>query len=456
MPGTPVVAVFDIGKTNKKLLLYDEQYQIVREESVQLKETVDEDGDACEDILRLGEWVRDALGKVGTSPEFDLKALNIAAYGASFVHLDGQGKLLTPLYDYMKPYPSDLKERFYQTYGGEERVSLQTASPVLGSLNSGMQIYRLKYQKPDLFTRVKYSFHLPQYISWLFTGQASSDITSIGCHTLLWDFTKQDYHDWVGAEGIATRLPPLKSSAGVVQVLREGQSVAVGTGLHDSSAALIPYLVHNTEPFILLSTGTWSISLNPFNHNSLTAAELKKDCLCYLDYQGNPVKASRLFAGHQHEAGVKQLADHFLVDPEYYKHVRYDPGIAMTLRSRQESLQYHEEIDSGGAIPGSRDPSHPKTYEEGYHQLVHELVTRQVESTNLVYGENSGVTRIFVDGGFSQNAVFMNLLASAYRDREVYAASVPHATSLGAAVSVHSHWNSKPLAANLIMLKKYS
>ena len=58
---TPAIAIFDIGKTNKKLFLFDEQYHKVYEESIQLKETVDEDGDACEDLLLLTKWVKDSF-----------------------------------------------------------------------------------------------------------------------------------------------------------------------------------------------------------------------------------------------------------------------------------------------------------------------------------------------------------------------------------------------------------
>ena len=43
-----------------------------------------------------------------------------------------------------------IKKQFYDTYGGEEEFSFRTASPVLGSLNSGMQLYRIKYEKPDV------------------------------------------------------------------------------------------------------------------------------------------------------------------------------------------------------------------------------------------------------------------------------------------------------------------
>ena len=61
----------------------------------------------------------------------------------------------------------------------------------------------------------------------------------------------------------------------------------VGIGLHDSSAALIPYLMNFKEPFVLISTGTWCISLNPFNEAPLTKEELKSDCLSYMSYDPN-------------------------------------------------------------------------------------------------------------------------------------------------------------------------
>src|SRR5690606_6236149 len=112
-------------------------------------------------------------------------------------------------------------------------------------------------------------------------------------------------------EGILKKLAPLRASDTVVPATFPGNSYVVGTGLHDSSAALIPYLISFQEPFVLVSTGTWCISFNPFNTTPLTEEELKADCLCYMQYQGKPVKASRLFAGHEHEQAVKRIAQHF-------------------------------------------------------------------------------------------------------------------------------------------------
>jgi L-fuculokinase len=435
---TSTIAIFDIGKTNKKVFLFDEDYKIRFEKSIQLPEIKDEDGFPCEDTNALIKWVKDSFNELLSLPEYKIKAINISAHGASFVHIDESGIPVAPLYNYLKPYPDELKKKFYDRYGEENEFSRITASPVLGNLNSGMQLYWLKQERPEIFKRIKYSLHLPEYISYLFSGKSVSGITSIGSHTNLWDFTANNYHEWVNKEDILKKLAPIVSSTEVATISIHQEKVNVGIGLHDSSAALIPYLSCFTEPFVLLSTGTWCISLNPFDHTPLTNEELKKDCLCYLSYEGKPVKAARLFAGFEHENEVKMLAEHFHTSEEYYKTISYEPE----LLKRTDSYQ-------------SENLSHYHTYEEAYTQFINDLVEQQVRSTNLVL-HNSQVTRIFVDGGFSNNPIFMNLLSVAFPSIEVYAASVAQASATGAAMAIHKHWNTRPLKADIIDLKFFT
>src|SRR5262245_40260674 len=117
------IAIFDIGKTNKKLFVFDEQYRILSEESKQFEETKDEDGFPCEDLLALTEWVEEKFRQVSSNPNYNLRAVNFSAYGASLVHLDDANKPLTPLYNYLKPYPEKLRKQFYDSYGGESLIA---------------------------------------------------------------------------------------------------------------------------------------------------------------------------------------------------------------------------------------------------------------------------------------------------------------------------------------------
>lgn len=455
--GEAVIAIFDVGKTNKKLFLFDENYTIVFERSARFNEIMDEDNFPCENIESLQSFVHDTLQEVLRNEAFDVKAINFSAYGASFVHLDKNGKPVTPLYNYLKPFPKDLKQQFYDTYGGEKEFSKLTASPVLGHLNSGMQLYWLKYHKPEIFEKIKFSLHLPQYISSLISGNFYSDITSIGCHTNLWNFKLNDYHEWVYQEEVIDKLAPVVAGDRVTLINFNETPAYVGVGLHDSSAALIPYLVSFHEPFILISTGTWCISLNPFNQLPLTSGELECDCLSYITYQGQTVKASRLFAGNEHEQQVERIAAFFNKNNSFYKTIEFDPEIIAALQKR-DNVDLDNK-DTKNLIKESlfqpRDLSEFSSAEEAYHQLMLSISKQQFASTQLVLS-GTDVKRIFVDGGFSKNPIYMNLLAASFPHLETFAASMAQATALGAALSIHQYWNKKPLPNDIIQLRYFS
>jgi sugar (pentulose or hexulose) kinase len=452
-----VIAIYDIGKTNKKFFLLDESYKIVLERSANFSEITDEDGDSCDDITLISKWVVETLAEVMQLKKFDVKAVNFSTYGASFVYVNDKGEVIAPLYNYLKKYPDQLKNELYDKYGGAAKISCETASPVLGSLNSGMQLYRLMKEKPALYDQIQYALHLPQYISYLITQQACSDITSIGCHTQLWDFQKNEYHQWVKDTGIDTKLAPLLPSDKPIEFSFGNKKLQIGTGLHDSSAALIPYLAVFSEPFILLSTGTWCISLNPFNNAPLTNQELNKDCLCYMGYKGKAVKASRLFAGYEHEQQIKKLSAYFNKPLDFYKRVKYDSSIIAGLK---REFNFSNTASTEDSVIHQSDFTNRKledfeNYNAAYHCLLLDIMQQQQQATQLVI-QDSGVKRIFVDGGFGNNSVYMHLLAQAFPQLEVYAASVAQATAIGAAFAVHESWNTKDYPSEVIELKYFN
>jgi sugar (pentulose or hexulose) kinase len=450
----PVIAIFDVGKTNKKLFLFDEEYKIVFERSARFTETKDEDGDSCENLESLRLSVFDSLREVLREKEFNIKAINFSTYGASLVYVDQNGQALAPLYNYLKEYPEALKKQFYDTYGGEEDFSVKTSSPVLRSLNSGMQLYRMKYEKPELFKKMKYALHLPQYMSSIITGKMYSDMTSIGCHTNLWDFQNNAYHEWVTQEGVDAKLAPLFPGDEVITSSFPSDNYLTGVGLHDSSAALIPYLESFREPFVLISTGTWCISLNPFNHNPLTKFELTQDCLSYMTFTGKPIKASRLFAGFEHEQQVKRIAAHYNQAVGKYKTVKFDRAIIKKFLPDKPLHLYFNSLGFDYFDFAKEDLNRFKNDIEAYHYFIYTLIFKQFLSTSLAL-DKTNVKRIFVDGGFSKNSIYMNLLAMAFPNIEVYAASMAQATAMGAAVAIHQHWNTQQLPTDMITLKLF-
>ena len=258
-----VVLIFDIGKTNKKILLFDSQLKILHEEETIFDEIPDDDGFKGDDIEKLEQWMLDACTRSMKDDRFVLRGINFTTYGASLMYLDDTGKRLTPVYNYLKPMPGGVVEPLYDAYCGEAEFCRNTASPALGMLNSGFQALWLKKLKPEIFRQVISILHFPQYLSHLLTGEVSSEHASIGCHTGLWDFDRMAYHSWT--KKLGALLPDPEPVETTYPSTLFDISVPVGIGIHDSSSSLVPYFMNSQDEFILVSTGTWCISMNPFN-----------------------------------------------------------------------------------------------------------------------------------------------------------------------------------------------
>lgn len=425
---TAAFAIFDVGKTNKKLLLFDEEFQPIEEQSQIFPETSDADGFPCDDLGLLNSWLLDHWENLRLRSDILLKGVNFSAYGASFVHLDAQGTATGPLYNYLKPLPIDLQAEFYadiQQHESQDQEAFAaiTCSPTMGMLNSGLQLYWLSKTQPEVFARIKTTLHLPQYLSYLLSGEKFSDYTSIGCHTALWDFQAGAYHPWVKRWGIEEKLGPITKDP--IATVKDG--MMIGVGLHDSSAALLPYLLREKEPFLLLSTGTWCINLNPFNKEPLSPQALHCDCLAYLTPKGNPVKASRVFFGREHDHQVERIAQHCGVETGFYKklngqeQVNIHPGFVPACMEGTGPVL--------GLQNGTWDFSSCPDAVSAYYSLMRGLMDLLKISIELV---DNGVPKFYVDGGFAKNPIFMNMLTADFPNKQIEALEFHQATALGA------------------------
>ena len=439
MEKLPVTAIFDIGKTNKKFFLFDENLREVFQTYSRFEDLTDEDGFPAENLPAMSEWMLETFQAALTLPEFEIKRLNFSTHGASFVFVDQTGEPATPLYDYLKPFPEALLEKFYLENGGKMNFCKSTSSPPLAMLNSGLQIYFLKYAKPEFFKHVSHCFHLPQYVSFLFTGEKTSDYTSIGCHTGLWDFEKNDYHEWIDRENIRELLPPIKSGKTILKTKPELGSIPCGIGIHDSSAALLPYIQRETEPFLLLSTGTWAISINPFNKTSLTKKELKRDCLQFLSIQGEPIKISRLFIGEEHKYQIDEMYGYFKLPQGTYKKLIFEESLFQKVRAnsvKRIAFHYLKPKDFDLETADQTDWRSFENFEEAYYTFMDELTDLQLASLNLVLA-GSPVKRIFVDGGFNANLIFLEMLRKKLPELEIIPSDFPNGSALGAAMLIN-------------------
>jgi len=446
-----VTAVFDIGKTNKKFFLFDRKFKEVHKEYISFDEVKDEDGHPTENLHALQKWLKTVFDRILDKKEFNVTAINFSTYGASFVHIDENGKPLTPLYNYTKPLPEEIVTSFFKKHGPKEAFLKATGCVDLSMLNSGLQLYWLKETQPEVFAKIKYSLHLPQYLSYIFTGIPISEYTSIGCHTALWDFAKKDYHDWVYQEGIDKILPPIVSTETSINMNYNGNRIKIGVGIHDSSAALLPYVRSIKKKFVLVSTGTWSIVFNPFAGDNVLNDAYKGDTLNYMRINGKPVKATRVFLGNEYKLQVEKLNEHFGVDDEYHRNVdfNYDTYFEI-MKDFKHSFKWESVTDEN--MPERTHFSYDK-YEHAYHQLMTELVLLQIKCIKEALGDDT-IPHIYVDGGFSNNDIYIKLLSHHFKNKKLSTTDASLGSALGAAISISDKkLNSKFLKKNYALTK---
>jgi sugar (pentulose or hexulose) kinase len=430
-----VIAVFDVGKTNKKLLLFDKSLNLLFEDEKVFEEKKDDDGFECDDIEKLLSWIKESVANLVTGEDYEIKAINFSTYGATIVYLDKDGERIAPVYNYLKPMPEDTLKGFYKKYGGVEEFSRKTASPALDMLNSGLQIYWLKHKKPHYWEKTRHILHFPQYLSYILTGQIVSDYTSLGCHTALWDFDSWKYHQWLADENIT--LPEPVSNSRIFKYIANGKEINAGIGIHDSSASLVPYLEAGSDKeFILISSGTWAINMNPFCNNKLTADELRKDCLCYISVNQKQVKSSRLFLGHIHEINCVKISNHFGADCNEFRNVKIDTGLLKKLISEKRFVFFPQSIPSDYYADLTSLKEYPD-FKTAYHQLMFELAMFETDAIRLVLDQKDTTEDIYITGGFAKNEIFTSLLATSFPGKNVYTTELHNATALGAAMVIN-------------------
>jgi L-fuculokinase len=449
-----VTAVFDIGKTNKKFFLFDAKFRQLYKSYTRFEEIADEDGYPADNLPAIESWIKSLFSEILASKQYDVQAINFSTYGASFVHLDRQGRPIGPLYNYTNPYPKDVLTSFFNKYGDPAAFAAETASPEAGMLSSGLQLYWLKHTRPEFFKKIRWSLHFPQYLSYLFTGLPVSDYTSLGCHTGLWNYGQRDYHDWVYAEGIDKILPPLISTKASINIDYEGKRIRIGVGIHDSSAAMLPYMRAKQEAFLLVSTGTWSVSLNPFHDGILTVDDMRNNCLNYMRIDGKPVMASRLFLGNEYKLQVKELSTHFNIPYGYHRDLAFDEAIFLKLRKDPKTRFCFQTINKDRPQPDTTLLDAFDSFDEAYHQLMIELVDLQLDSIKKAIG-NTPIKKIYIDGGFTDNDIFIKLLSTYLQGYKVRTTQSPLGSALGAAMVISNKKIGAKFLSKHYSLKKH-
>ena len=435
-----VIAVFDIGKTNKKIFLFDENFDVVYTNSIRFEEIVDDDNYPCDDIESIETWIQTEIKTIQKKNEYTIKAINFSTHGATLVYLDKDGNRITPLYNYLKPLEIDFNP-FYDNNGGVEEFSRKTASPAYGMLNSGLQMYWLKNSKPHFWKKVDSILHYPQYLSYLFSNKLTADFTSIGAHTATWNYDDMMYHDWLAKEGI--NLPEPKPGKNAALSVVNDQEIFIGKGLHDSSSSIIPLLEsnkNNNNEFVLLSTGTWIICMNPFSKETLTANQLKNDCLCFMTPDKKQIKSSMQFLGRVHEVNAIALSEHFNVDKSHFLELTLNKELCTDILAISKSTFFPNDIASD-FIGDLEQLNYFESYEHAYYQLIFEISQRVHQGIGRILDSNHNLKDIYISGGFNRNDIFVEYLTQMMPKQNIQFPKGKNASALGAAMLMKDYFN---------------
>ncbi len=450
------IAVLDVGKTNKKLLIFDEDLNLLDSTYRQFTPQP-RDGIPVEDLDGLLEWFYGELGRFAA--RYPIRSISCATHGAAFVGVDESGRQTLPLVDYTYEPGEAFHERFYELAGDRETLQRTTATLELKALiNPAKGLLFAREQYPEEFDRTRWFLPFPSFFAMQLTGIPSAEWTYVGCHTYLWDFEHNTWSQVADRLGIRERLPdniarPYDRLGTIRPEVAERTGLPADTVvphcIHDSNAALLPYLVTEQEPFLLNSTGTWCVVMRPAEQVAFAEEEIGKSVFYNLSANGTPVKTAILMAGLEFETYTGILRSLHNVDtlpgfnPDVYKRVVAEksafilPSIVVGSGQFPDSRPRVVEGDSIYELEeirnGTRIPSFFQDLETAYAVLNLSIVAQSVVAFSRVgAGE---VTHAYTEGGFRNNTDYNALMASLFPEQHMSLTGIPEASAFGAAMS---------------------
>jgi len=297
--------VIDIGKSLAKATLWDAHRNLIARET-RPNARIDCGVYTGLDVKGIDTW----LGGVLTdfAKRTDIGAIVPIAHGAAAV-LIRDGRLAMPPMDYETSIPIEVLE----AYRARRADFFETGSPALpDGLNLGAQLHWM--ETLDART-VSDALILPwaQYWSWRLSGVAATEATALGCHSDLWDPTRNAPSSLAKNAGWASRFPALRRANDVLGSLTPEWAARTGLpsdtrvycGIHDSNAALLAargFVEIGQREATVLSTGTWFVAMRtPGKAVDLESLPEARDCLVNVDAFGAAIPSARFMGGREIE-----------------------------------------------------------------------------------------------------------------------------------------------------------
>lgn len=470
------IAVFDLGKTNKKLLIYDQDLALLDQSSTQVEELAKE-GYRAENVEEIFDWYKLRLKEL--SSRFNIGAISVSSHGATFVALNQRGGLAFPVVSYTTEPGDDFHRKFFSEFGDPSKLQKTTASAELKALiNIGQGIYFIRENFPSAYRNIKGFLNYPQYYGFLMTGRAGIEKTYLGSHTYLWDYEKNEWSTVARGLG-ADRLFPKnfqrpwdvlgKISDEFASQTGLNPETIVTLGIHDSNGSLLPYIISGLKNFILNSTGTWCVVMRPEDQVNFKEEELGKTVFYNISAFEQPVKTA-IFMGGEEFAVYDAMIRKTFQNKEY---PQYDQELYQKIITEQRLFVLPSVVKGAGQFPDSDarivSDNHSTLLEALSEQKVKELFSSnqefyaalnislalQTEVALQRAGMEIGMT-VFVEGGFRRNDPYNRLLTALFPDSTICLTELQEASALGAAILAKAALeNTDPMSMRDLMNIKF-
>ena len=418
------VAVFDIGKTNMKVVVFDAAGEVVAERGHPNGTLLPGARWPYRSLYTEGSWAFLVRALKDFGAQFPIEAISIAGHGAAGVLVGDKDAALRPV-----DYEFEIDGTIAAEYDKVRPPFEETLSPNLPrGLNLGRQVYYLQSRFPAEFAAVRAFLGYPQYWSWRLSGVAATEFTAMGAHTDLWRPNEGDLSSMVDTLGWRRLFPPMRKAWDTLGSLRPEVAAATGLspnvrivcGAHDSNASLVPHLLSRRDPFTVISTGTWVIIMAV---GGTARLDPTADMLANVDVHGRPVPTARFMGGREFSV----LAGDAPADAD-------EADVAAVIASGALALPAFS--DQGGPFAARKgviegDAPATPTARAALATLYSALMTAHMLRRLEAPGD------LIVEGGFTRSTAFAAVLARLMPGRRVVIAPMSAGAAAGAAMLAH-------------------
>ncbi|MCC5930431.1 MAG: hypothetical protein JJU28_14380 [Cyclobacteriaceae bacterium] len=449
-------AILDVGKTNKKVLIYNASLQMVDQKSRRFDEKV-EGNLRLYDVEGVMEWFTQTLRKF--AEKYPIEVISVTTHGATFVLCDQDGNIAVPEISYTTEPGEVFHKEFYDKFGSAIELQQKTFTPEFSALiNTAKGIYFSQKNYPEKFKNARYLLNFPQYFTFQLCKKACYEPTYVGNHSYLWDFDNNQWSFMADALGIRHLLPDVflnnwEPAGNLTEEMARktglSTNVKVTPGIHDSNSSLLPYLLTQKEDFILNSTGTWCVVMREREKAQLKDHELGKVVFFNLNAFLKPLKTAIFLGGFEFDQYQR------IIESIHGKHEipHFDAALASALIAEKKLFILPSIATGTGQFPDAeakviegnkvwkyRDllngtdeiPSFFNDLKTAYTVLNLSLAVQTYvafERADMVDG-----MPVFTEGGFSKNDTYNALMTAFYPNSSFFLTNLQEATAYGAAM----------------------